>query len=537
MTRSIRTRTRVGAVAGLLCLATACGSTVQVKGTALQSGSNDGLQGSGSSGQGTTGDGQQGSTTGGLGTPGGTSGGSGGAGSTGSGGVTPGGGTTGATSGGSGTSAGSTSGAVSQGSLPTTGPGWDAKNVYVGVPTADDFNAAVKNLGANFSNGDVHGDVDAIVADINKTGGLFGRKLVVAYHDTSTASLVSDPAGVSQSMCSYFTQDRPVVAVINGAPQLDAQEGFHTCLEKKQTTLLSLSNTEYSDKDYAKLGPHLFTVASLSTDILVPTFVAALNREKYFTGWDTTAGGPGKAAVRVGLLLEDSPAGRHVDALFRASLQKIGVTVATDFYYDPAGTGQKSQSEVLQFSAAKVTHVLDLPPVAAELYLFQNSAEQQHYRPRYGFTSFNLPLGTEENAAQAPPVQQVGSIGIGWQPFNDANASHDPGALPGTKRCFSALSKGGQTFNSSSRRAALIATQLCDSLYLLRDAIVAGRGFSGADLLRAMPVAGSRLATAATFNSGLVNDNHGVPGSYRGQQYQTACSCFTYTGGNHPFSR
>jgi hypothetical protein len=338
-------------------------------------------------------------------------------------------------------------------------------------------------------------------------------------------------------MCTYFTQDRPVVAVINGAPQLDAQEGFHTCLEQKQTTLLSLSNTEYSDKDYAKLGPHLFTVASLSTDILVPSFVAALNQQKYFTGWDTTIGGPGKADVKVGLLLEDSPAGRHAGDLFRTSLKRIGVPVATDFYYDPAGTGQKSQAEVLQFAAAKVTHVLDLPPIAAELYFFQNSAEQQHYRPRYGFTSFNLPLGTQENTALAPAVQQVGSIGLGWQPFNDTDASHDPGTLPGTKRCFSALSKGGQSFNTSSRRAALVATQFCDALYLLRDAIIAGRGLSGADLLQSIPVAGAKLATSATFKSAMANDNHGVPGFYVDQMYNKDCACFVYVGSKHPFSR
>ena len=517
---------RARLAAAVLCLGlTACGSTVPNLGTALQT-SPDGLGAPVPSAGGPQGGAGLGATVGTAGPSGAGTGAIGGGSTTGS---------STAQSGGTTSAAGPA--VANAAGIPRSGPGWDAKSIFVGVPTANDFNAAVKNLGANFSNGDVRGDVDAIVADINRSGGLFGRKVVVAYHDTSTAALVSNPAGVSQSMCTYFTQDRPVVAVINGAPQLDAQQGFHTCLEHKQTTLLSLSNTDYSDKDYATLGPHLFTVASLSTDILVPTFVAALNREKYFTGWDTTLGAPGNAPVKVGLLLEDSPAGRHVGALFHASLQKIGVPVATDFYYDPSGTGQKSQSEVLAFAAAKVTHVLDLPPVAAELYLFQNAAEQQHYRPRYGFTSFNLPLGTEENPAEAPPAQQVGSVGIGWQPFNDANAAHDPGALPGTKRCFSALAKGGQTFSSTSRRAALIAAQFCDSLYLLRDAMAAGRGLRAADLLRAMPVAGASFAPAGTFKSVLASDNHGVPGFYVGQMYNKDCSCFVYVGSKYRFTR
>ena len=422
-------------------------------------------------------------------------------------------------------------------SIPLTGPGWDAKNVYVGVPTADDFNGAAKSAGANLNNGSFHGDVDAIIADINKAGGVLGRTVVAAYHDTSTVALTSNPSSTAESMCTYFTQDRPVIAVINGAPQLDAQEGFHRCLEQKKVSLLSFANTDYNDQDYSRLGPHLFTIASLSTDLVVPSFVAALNRQTFFTGWNTTVGAAGTAPVRVGILLPDTAAGHHVDQLLRANLKGIGVTVAADFFYDPSGAGSKSQAEVLKFTSAKVTHVLDLPPIAAEVYLFQGAAEQQRYRPRYGFTSFNLPLSTEENSSIAPAAQQIGSMGIGWQPYNDTNASHDYGPLPGSKRCFAALAAGQQKFNGSSRRAALIAVQFCDALYLLRDAIVAGHGFTGADILRSMPIAGPKLLSALTFQSTLSSTNHGLPGYYVDQEYRKDCSCFVYVGGKHPFSR
>jgi hypothetical protein len=325
--------------------------------------------------------------------------------------------------------------------------------------------------------------------------------------------------------------------VISGAPQLDSQPNFHRCLEGKKTTLLSLTNTDFSDADYASLGPHLWTTASLSTDILVPTFIGGLKRQGFFSGWDTRTSTGSSAPVRVGLLLPDTPQGQHVQKLMAAGLGRAGLTVASTFFYDKAGLGSQSGSEVLRFRSANVTHVLNLPPVAAEAWFFMGAAEQQQYRPRYGFTSFNLPLSMSENAGVVPPRQQIGSMGIGWQPYNDVGAAKDPGPVPGRKRCFDALSKGGQSFSGGQRRGALIGAQLCDSLYVLRDALAEGRGLDGQAFLRGMPLAGPRFAAAGTFGSVLSTTNKAVPGFYRDQHYDAACSCYVYSGGNHGFSR
>lgn len=426
--------------------------------------------------------------------------------------------------------------AAAAGGIPLTGRGWDAKHVYIGVPTADDFNSVMGSYGANFNNGSTEGDVDAIVADINRSGGIFGRQLVAVYHNTSTANLTADPSGTAQSMCTYFTQDQPVIAVVNGAPQFDSIDSFHKCLEQYGVSLLSFSNTDYDNQDYQTLGPHLWTAASLSTDILIPSFVSALRRQGFFAGWDSLNGRPASAPVKVGILEPDTPQGQHVAALFKTDLARISVPVASVFFYNTNGDNRDSQNEVLQFESAGVTHVLDLPPIEANILFFQLAAEQQHYHPRYGITSFDLPLSVEENSQIDPPDQEIGSMGIGWQPYNDVDAAHDPGAMPGSARCLGALSRGGQTFNSSTRRAALIAVQFCDAIYLLRDAAVAGKGLTGAAILAGTGLAGSRLATAGTFGSGLSSQNHGVPGYYRDLQYEAGCSCFAYSGPNRPFS-
>ncbi|MCU1602043.1 MAG: hypothetical protein JWO22_2752, partial [Frankiales bacterium] len=430
----------------------------------------------------------------------------------------------------------SSSGLPPVGGLPVKGRGWDAKHVYIGIPTANDFDSVARAAGAQGSgSGSTEGDVNAIVADINRRGGLLGRQVVPVFHDARTTDIAYNSAATAQAMCTYFTQDRPVIGVINGVPQFDALPNFHACLEKSGVSLLTFSNTDFSDADYRRLGPHLWTVGSLSTDVLVPGFVSALERQGFFTGWDSLNGRAGAAAVRVGIMLPDSAQGHHVGTLMTAALKRIGLPVASSFYYNASGLGSDSQSEVLQFSAAKVTHVLDLPPVAAEIWFFQGAAEQQHYRPRYGFTSFDLPLSIEGNPGLAPAAQQVGSMGIGWQPYNDANAAHDPGATPGRKRCLDALAKGGQRFGGGDRRAALIASQFCDAIYLLVEASAAGRGFSSDAVLSGMPIAGPHLLTAGTFRSDLTSSNHGVPAFYRDQHYDGGCSCFVYTGGDHAF--
>ncbi len=522
----IRTgRSHFGAAVLVALLLAGCGTTVPTaqRGTG---GAGDGLSAQTSTGGGagtSTGAGVTGTSgTGGLG--GTTSGGSTSGGTTGS--ADPTAGTMGSGTDGIGTSGGTTGVPTGPG---TKGFGFDAKNVYIGVPTADDFNTLVKNAGANFDNGDVHADFDSIAADVNRHGGILGRKLVIAYHDDSATRYQSNPAQVAQETCAYFTTDRPVVAVINGFPQLDTQTNLHTCLEQKKVTLLSQTNTVYSDSDYRRLGPHLISGASVSTDVLVPTFVAALKRQGFFTGWNTTLGAPGNAPVKVGLLLPDDSSGRYVGTLFKAQLRAAGQQPPAEFYYPPEGSGAQSSSEVLSFKSAGVTHVLDLPPVELEIGLFQKQAETQHYRPRYGYTGFDLPLTVEENPAVAPVAQQVGSLGIGWQPLNDVNASKDIGEMPGGKRCFAALQAGGQKFSTSQRRAKFIAAIACDSIYLLQEAMVRAKGFTGDQILSALPVVGPRFWSASTFASVLTARDHGLPGFYRDSHYDTACSCFTYS--------
>lgn len=186
------TRLRLVILAGIVLLATACGTTVP-QGLAGDTGQ---LTGAAALGGAAGGDPAADS----LGVDAGADGGSalGAAGATATGGGLPANGTlTGAGPAGGAAGAagapGAAGGTSSTGAVPgTRGPGFDAKNVYVGVTQQKDVSQAATSLGLSLDPGDQEGDVEAVIADINARGGLLGRKIVPVYRDHQTAAMQAD---------------------------------------------------------------------------------------------------------------------------------------------------------------------------------------------------------------------------------------------------------------------------------------------------------------------------------------------------------
>jgi hypothetical protein len=104
----------------------------------------------------------------------------------------------------------------------------------IGFPTQNDATRSVQALGLEgLDFGDIEGDIKAVVADINRRGRLFGRQLVPVFRDNATADLLSDPNRVGQTNCTYFAQDRRVVAVVNVLVLLDV-DSFRSWLAKEK---------------------------------------------------------------------------------------------------------------------------------------------------------------------------------------------------------------------------------------------------------------------------------------------------------------
>ncbi len=415
---------RLTAVALLLAGATACGSTVQVTETTAAQLSGSGL--GGAVGTDATGPdpasdvggeivlpgGDVGTAAGRPGAPVTTGVGGSGSGSTSSGGGSTAGRTT-TNPGQSGAPAGA--GSTAAATVPSSGPGWDAKTVRIGVMTQQDVQKVAESFGvSSVDSGDQVADVTAITKELNRRGGLFGRTLVLDIYDIGSAG---DPETQGQAACAHFTTDVRVVAVYAMALVGDTPS-FRSCMLKAKLPVLAGGGQAFDDQVFAELQGYYGLMPFPSWSRFAGPFVDRLVAQQYYSGWDTTAGAPGAAPVKTGFLCPDTPIGRRVGALVRKESARVGHPLVRETYY--AAGGGDASGYVLRFKADGITHVLfcDLG-----LFVFAQQAESQRYRPRYGVSTFNTPVlflqGLVANA------QLAGSVGVGWAP--------DPGRGPAAR--------------------------------------------------------------------------------------------------------
>ena len=503
-----------------LSLTTACGSTVQQTGTAtVPGGPVDGLSGTETSTGGTSG------------VPGGTTGTSvvGGTGALAPGTAT--GGSTGGvgTGGASGTGSSSTGGGTTGGgpaSIPTSGRGWDATKVYIGVITSKDTQQIYGTFGANnVDPGDTEAQAQAVAEHLNAQGGILGRQVVVRIKDIPTLGTAQDPTGTGQEVCNYFAQDNPVIAVWNVNTQVDQVPELRSCLAKKKIPLFTAAARAISDEQLARLAPYYYQTIMVSWDPLAPVLVARLKAQGWFGGWNVISGSPGDAPVKVGVLVDGTPEGAHTGKVVSQAVKAAGYGDAVVYQYAQASDGQSGS--VQKFQGSGVTHVI---VTDVELTAFQNAAASQQYKPRYGVTSYNAPYNNLEASGLTPPGANNGAMGVAWVPNLDVSERNDPGSTATGKTCDALMAKGKQSF-SGKRLARLYASSLCDSFFLIAQGAKVGQGFDAASIGRGILSIGPSYAPANGFAAALRQRSPYVPGVVRDIAWGNACSCFTYGRG------
>jgi hypothetical protein len=313
-------RLALSGLAVLCAVLTGCGSTVQTSSTAANGGSaGDGL---GSTSGGSPVDG----STGGAVLPGDTppvDGGSlTGTGTSGTGGST--GGSTGSVG-----SSGSASGSVTPGAgpssaagIPSKGPGWDAKTVYIGITTQQDVQTVAQAAGIkSVDSGNQKSDVEAVIKHYNSLGGLFGRTIKGVYFDVQTAGNADTQA---QAACSAFTQDQRVIAVYAAALVADTPN-FRQCLAKAHIPVLAGGAQAFDDRVFNELNGYYNLMPFPSWNRLAPAYVNRLVAQKYFSPWDDALGKPSAAApVKTAFLCPDTPVGHRVGALMNKEMKRAG---------------------------------------------------------------------------------------------------------------------------------------------------------------------------------------------------------------------
>ncbi|HUR50563.1 MAG TPA: ABC transporter substrate-binding protein, partial [Mycobacteriales bacterium] len=435
-------------------------------------------------------------------------------------------GTTGGTSGTASTGTTGAGAAGTTGAAPgiaEKGRGWDARTVSIGVVTQKDAQRAFETVGVKGLNtGDQEAAAKAVAAELNRHGGLLGRRVTLVFRDQGTVATAQNPTSAGEQACTFFTQDHPVIAVLNPVTLLDVPS-FRSCMAKARVPLLSLSVQGIDAKALTDLAPYYYSGVAPAWDALAPVLVQQLQGMGYFTGWNPRTGTAGPNPVRTGLLIPDDVVGHRIVAILTSRLAQAGQKDPVTFFYSTADVANAMPPAVLQFSGNGVTHVLT---VNADLLPFQLSASSQGYRPRYGVTSYGAPQAELES--NSPRGQNNGAMGVGWSPSLDVSDGNDPGVTGrGERDCLALQKRAGQSFGGK-RLAEAVAFAFCDGMQLVGRAAQLGGGFTAPQLYQGVLRAASTFSPAISFASALGPNRLFVPGGVRRLAFGQDCSCFRY---------
>jgi hypothetical protein len=489
----------------------ACGSTA-----AQQGGSASGSLTGNSAGNGLGGPAQTG--TGGVGSDSTISGGTTGPAVTG--GAT---GTSGGSANGTGTAGGTSGPVTGDGNAPETqqalAPGITKDKVYLGIayfPDAAASNAAIGASGAN--GGDQRDYSNAVIDDLNKRGGILGRKVVPIYFEIQSTS--SEPVDSQlQKACDRWTKDNKVFAITFRGRVL--QE----CARK--AGILITDGSGEASSTYSRL-PNMLDPGNLALDRLGGTTVSGLATQAYFKP------APEWAAGKVGVITWDNPNYRAgISQGYLPALKKLGLTAPVKYVQIPQTVGNISDSSaavssaVLAFRSAGIDHVLiqDGPAGVFGLggltLLFLQNANSQQYYPRYGFNANNVP-----GFSIYPARQQHGMLAVD---YGDYMPSQDEGISPNPARtrCLRIMKEHGVTANDQTTYAT--AGAACDSIWFVETLLKRAPQLTLQGAITAAEGLGTTFVSTLVYGTRFGPGRHDGADRARNAKFDDACSCMKYT--------
>lgn len=449
--------------------------------------------------------------------------GSGGDGSTDGTGVVASGGTSGGSSGSS--SGGSTSGAPTNGNTSVTGRrgavttrGVTDTTVKLGIGTSD-VDSFAKTLGVSISAGDTKAQLAALSKEVDKRGGILGRKLEFVEHKFNTAQALNDSATAAQAACATWTQDNQVFAVFS-LTDVTLLE----CLKKADTPLIDagagwgLDGVRFH-KNLTARYPDFFILGAMLGDRYDDLATDRMVARNFFEKWNTREGQPGNEPMKLGLVVSQTPNGDEAVASMTRALARHGIKPTIIYRSDGtlSGAGASAQNAVLQFKSAGITHVWGAGGTTLQ------AAEQQNYRPRYWF-----PIGVGVLTQVAPVQQLEHSMTISITPAMDnSGAPAFEDVTPASVECKKLMRDAGQNYDQSSTTLAAMQG-LCDSVFFFQQAIKNTGELTSAGLRRGLESLTNRTS-AQTFQSVLGPGVDHLPArAARDLSFKVDCKCYVY---------
>ena len=361
--------------------------------------------------------------------------------------------------------------------------------------------------------GDTQKVAQLVVDEVNRTGGIAGRKVVPVWAVIDATS--TTPADQQeQAACSTWTEDAHVFAAVS--PLENGNGPLMACLQRRGVAFLQENEVMFDDGDFAQRSL-LYTPGMVSGTRAAAIYADRLQALGYFD-----------KGTRLGIVRDDTEqAKRAVADQLRPGLRRAGITPVEEAVVPyPAAGDQVAQVQniVLRFKAENIDHILFFESGAGAALYFMPAAEAQAYRPRYALTSYD---GPNVLAATVPAAQLARAVGVGWYPATDANDGLQH-VNAGGKRCLDLMAKGGQSPTSGT--AALVAFTYCDGLFLLQQALK-GAAATADNLRTGTRALGSTFLAGRTYATDFSSGRRDGASLERDVRFDVACSCFVFAGG------
>jgi ABC-type branched-subunit amino acid transport system substrate-binding protein len=422
--------------------------------------------------------------------------------------------------------------------LAANGPGVTTTTLTVGVAylqNANEANAAIGGKGIEV--GDPTLQAKIIVDDLNRRGGIAGRKVVPLFFGVDPQSSQTY-AAEAQAECTYFTEDHKVLAVIDGTQAVGSLA--RPCLEQHHVAFVADNSVVISD-----VVPHEFDPDSILWSRLFAALVPSLTRQGWFSPWNKTTGtGDGTTKAKIGIVTADRPAlNRALDHVLLPLLRAAGYRVdPADVYRitppggfsDDGSTVAAIQSAVLKFNSDGVDHVVLTDGNGSISLLFNNYAYSQHYFPRYGGSTGNF-WQTLLAAGDIQPATLAGSMGIAWMPMIDLPYHDGDGDYPNSerRRCLGLMRAQGQAATSATVAASQLVA--CDAFWLLQSALRTDvrRPVNTNVLLDRVDALGGGFQPGLALADSFAPHHHDGVGAGYDMSFGTTCGCYSYHGPQH----
>ena len=386
----------------------------------------------------------------------------------------------------------------------------DRTPVRVGIFYLDGGNQALSagfgDTPVNFGDGRL--EARAVVEDINRNGGVGGRRIEAFYQPVKATN--ANGAGL-EAACRGLIEDHRVSVI---ASMFNVRSQLVACADKGGAILLDVALGAGDAALYREFADTLFTPTQLNLD-----------SEQRLVITEAVQNGRLKKGDKVGVLVQqdDETFQRVYDSTMKPVLSELGVSVQSSSIATAMSSGDYSAA-VLRFKSDGVSHVMfsvgngGIPPV-----FFMQAAENQDYRPKYL-------MGDSTNTwfvGDSAPRAQVQSItGAGTYPIANVDTSQYP-TTPREKKCLDVISAAGQRV--ADRHSSLTATFYCEMLYGFAAIGATVQGpLTKASFRQAYYAMGTSYPAITTFRSNLGNGRNDNPATYRLLGWKAACSCISY---------